>query len=184
MAFLAAIPAAIGAISSAASAAGGLSTLATAASVAGTAIGVVGALQQGQMQREAYKMEAVQAEQRANEARAAAARQQYETRRKTDLVQSRVRAVAAASGASTTDAGTLGAEQSIAERGEYSALMDWAQGENRARGFEDQASAALYKGKVAEKSSYFKAAGTLFDGIGTFAKVSKGVNWGTLGGEA
>lgn len=150
-------------------------TMAMVATAASTVIGTAGALVSGQQANEQYKFEARQAEMRANEARAAASRKMQEDRKKEDLTQSRLRAVASTSTGSATDIGTLNLGGDIAERGEYIAMMDWAQGENRARGFEDQAAAARYKGKSALTGSYFKAGGTLFDGIGSFGRMRAGV---------
>lgn len=141
-----------------------------ASTIAGTGVGVVGSLVAGQQAKQASEYEAQQAEMRANEARAAASRQAEQSRKKTELTQSRLKAVASTTTGSATDAGTLALGDSIEKRGEYIALTDWAQGENRARGFEDQATASRFKGKQAVTGSYLKSAGTLFDGVGSFAK--------------
>ncbi len=145
-------------------------TMALVATAASTVIGTAGALVSGAQQKEAYEFEAKQAEMRANEARAAGQRKMFESRKKEELTLSRLRAVASATSGKATDIGTLNQAQDIGERGEYIAMLDWAQGESRGRGFEDQAAAARYKGKMAQTGSYFKAAGTLFDGIGSFAR--------------
>jgi hypothetical protein len=144
--------------------------LALAATAIGTGVGVVGNIVAGQQAKQASEYEAQQAEMRANEARAAASRQAEQTRTKTELTQSRLKAVASQATGSATDAGVLSLGDSIERRGEYMALTDWAQGENRARGFEDNATAARFKGKQAVTGSYLKSAGTLFDGVGSFAR--------------
>lgn len=157
-----------------------MTELALAATAIGTVVSTAGALYAGDQQAKAYKYEAQIAEQRANEARAAAGRQMEQTRRKTELTQSRLRAVASTATGKATDTGTLNLGSDIAQRGEYSAMMDWAQGENRARGFEDQAAAARFKGKAARTGSYLKAGGTLFDGIGTFGRIAGGTGFPRL----
>lgn len=146
-----------------------LAPLAMAATVAGTALSTVGALTQGEAAQDAANFEARQLERRANESRAAGQKQMFEQQKRTELMQSKLRSSAAASGGDTTDATVLRLGGDIAERGEYLALSEMAAGENRAIGFEDQAAASRYKGKVAKTGSYFKAAGTALDGIGSFA---------------
>lgn len=146
-----------------------LTAISLAASAVGTGISAIGTMMAGDAAKDAAQYEAQMAERQSNEARAIGQKKMLEKRKKTELAQSRLRATAAKSTGDTTDFGVMNLAQDIEERGEYAALTDFYSGENRARGFEDKANAARYKGKVAQQGSYLKTAGTLFDGIGSFA---------------
>ena len=76
-----------------------MAALAAIISIAGTALSVVGAVQQGKSQRAAAEYEAKQQERSGREALAASQRQAQEKRMQTDVQLSRVRAIAAGSGA-------------------------------------------------------------------------------------
>jgi hypothetical protein len=147
-----------------------MTVVSMAATVASTAMGVMGAIQQGEAANEAAQYEARQRIKQANEARAIGQKKMFEQRRQTEMADSRLRAVSAATGGDTTDVGTLRLGEGIAERGEYNALTEMALGENRGRGYEDMASAAIYKGKVSRQAGYGKAVGSVFDGIGSFGQ--------------
>lgn len=150
-----------------------LPAIAMAATVASTVVSGVGTILSGSMQKDAAEYEARQREKQANEARAVGQKRMFEQRRQTDLAQSRLRAVAASTTGDTTDPTVMNLAQGIEGRGEYNALTEFAMGENRARGFEDMASAARYKGKSAQVGSYFKTAGTIFDGLSSFGQQYK-----------
>lgn len=139
----------------------GLETLATIASIAGTAVSAVGTIAGGEAQAQAAEFRARQAEKQAQEERAAGQREMFKERRREELTQSRLQAVSAASGGGTTDPTVVGLASDIAQEGEQQALMQFALGENRARGREDQAAAARASGQAARVGSYFSAAGNL-----------------------
>lgn len=162
------------AISGAVGSAGSLMSAASLAStVIGTGLSVAGAVSQADAAKKQAAWQAAQLEKQGNEARAVGQKRMFERRRQTGLVQSRLNAVAAAGGGDTTDPTIENLGSGIAERGEYAALTEFYNGENRARGYEDAAAASIYKGKVASQAGYMKAAGSIFDGIGTFGKQYK-----------
>lgn len=138
----------------------------TVLSAVGTGLSAVGTLAAGAQAEKAAKFKAAQEAQAAQEARASAQRQSLERRRQTNLTQSTLIARAAASGADASDPDVQNLGQSIAARGEYQALMEMYNGENRAQGLLSQSEADLYEGKAAKRNSFFKAAGTLASGFG------------------
>lgn len=157
--------------------------------------GKIGAAIQGQAAQQAAEYRATQLRQQAQEARAGAQRMALETRRKGGLVQSTLRARAAASGAGATDQTVLGLTGQIAQRTEYESLLEMYKGENAARGMEDAANAAIYQGKIGVMSAGLQSEaiqnqtrGTLIGQAGSLAsqvmglgsKVG-GMNWGGTG---
>lgn len=141
-----------------------LGMLATIAGLAGTAVSAVGTIAGGQAAADQAEFKARQLEQQAQEERAAAQREAMKERRKEQLTQSRLQAVSAASGGGTTDPTVVGLASDIAGEGEQQALMQFALGENRARGREMQAEASRMSGQAAQTGSYFSAAGGLLSG--------------------
>lgn len=138
-----------------------LGLLATVAGLAGSAVSAVGTIAGGEAQAQAAEFRARQAEKQAMEERAAGQREAFRERRKEQLTQSRLQAVSAASGGGTTDPTVVGLASDIAAEGEEQALLQFALGENRARGREDQAAASRASGEAARVGSYFGAAGGL-----------------------
>lgn len=129
-----------------------------------------GAAFEGQAAVDSANYRATQLRQQAQEARAGQQRVALETRRKGGLVQSTLRARAAASGAGATDQTVLGLGEQIAGRTEYESLLEMYKGENAARGMEDAATAAIYQGDVAKRGSEYKAAGYGYQTAGTLAQ--------------
>lgn len=129
-----------------------------------------GAAFEGQAAVDSANYRATQLRQQAQEARAGQQRVALETRRKGGLVQSTLRARAAASGAGATDQTVLGLGEQIAGRTEYESLLEMYKGENAARGMEDAANAAIYQGDVAKRGSEYKAAGYGYQTAGTLAQ--------------
>jgi hypothetical protein len=136
-----------------------LSVLGAVSSIGGTIAGMgssmaagragkIGAAMQGQAAMQSAEYRATQLRQQAQEARASQQRAALETRRKGGLVQSTLRARAAAGGGGATDNTVLDLTGQIAERTEYESLLEMYKGENAARGMEDAANAAIYQGKV------------------------------------
>lgn len=154
--------------------------------------GKIGAAIQGQAAQQAAEYRATQLRQQAQEARAGAQRMALETRRKGGLVQSTLRARAAASGAGATDQTVLGLTGDLAARTEYQSLLEMYNGENKARGLEDAAEAALYQGKIGVMSAGLKSeaiqnetrgtlisqAGSLAKQIGGLGSTINGIDWG------
>jgi hypothetical protein len=141
-----------------------LATVATVASLAMTAVSAVGTIMGGSAANDAAKFEAKQMEQQAGQERAASQRVALEKRRESRLVNSRVTAVAAGSGAGATDPTVIDLLGENEAAGEYNALSSLYEGEEKARGLEMGASARRYEGKVAKQSAMLKGGATLLGG--------------------
>lgn len=131
---------------------------------AGTVVSTIGAIQQGNAQQAAANYQAAQLTQQAGQDRATAQRQAIEERRKAGLALSRVQAFSAASGAGATDPTVNNIAGDIAGQGEYNALTQLYNGEERARGLENQASATRFQGQQAHQAGLFKAGSTILEG--------------------
>jgi hypothetical protein len=161
-----------------------LTTMAVASAattMAGSAVSAMGtiasgnaALEAGQRGQQAAYFTAAQQEQGAQESRAVAQRQALDKRHKADLLLSSLKARGAAGGTTISDGDVLDTAGEIAARGEYEALFDMYQGENRARGLQDQAlasrmtgDAALAEGRAKKSASKLSAIGTIIGGAGS-----------------
>lgn len=82
---------------------------------------------------------ATQLEQQAGQTRAAAQRKAIADRQNAALVQSRARALFAASGGTSTDPSAVNITGQLGARGEYNALIDLYNGEESAQGMDYQA---------------------------------------------
>lgn len=143
-------------------------------SAAATIAGGNAAKQAAEGQNQAMIFRAKQEEKAAMESRAASQRAALDKRREEGIVESRLIATAAASGGGATDPTVIALGENIAGRGEYEALTETYKGENRARGYEDQASAdkfqgqlALMEGKAKQSASRLSALGTIISGAGS-----------------
>jgi hypothetical protein len=143
-----------------------MAAAAAIAGIIGTGLQVMGSLQAGKAQQAALNFEAKQREAKAAEERAASQRTAIDKRHEGELVMSRQKALAAASGGGVVNPNILDLYGETAERAEYNAASEIYGGESRARGQIDQAAAARMKGKAAMKGSIFEAAGTGFSGLG------------------
>lgn len=148
-----------------------------------SALGTLGSAsaqrQAGQAQQAQYAFKAAQEEQQATQAIAASQRQMFDTNRKTALTQSTLTARAAADGGSATDVTPLNLSQDIAGRGEYLALGDLFQGQDKAEGLRQQAGADRYSGAAAAAGANAQANATILGGIGSLAS-----RFGSLGGSS
>jgi hypothetical protein len=142
----------------------GLETLALIAGGLGTAVSTAGTLAAGQAASDQADWQARQLERKAMEERAAGQRSAFQERKQAERVQSRLQAVSAASGGGTTDPTIVGLAEDIAGTGEEQALLQFALGENRARGAEDQAAAARAKGQAAQSGAFMSAIGGVIGG--------------------
>ncbi len=183
-----------------------LSVLSAASSIGGTIAGMgssmaagkagkIGAAIQGQAAMQSAEYRATQLRQQAQEARASQQRAALETRRKGGLVQSTLRARAAAGGGGATDNTVLNLTGQIAERTEYESLLDMYKGENAARGMEDAANAAIYQGKIGNvaagiqseavqaqtRGTIAQSAGSLASQVFGLGSKVGGMNWGGAG---
>lgn len=142
-----------------------MAALAAVAGLIGTGLQVMGTIQSGKAQQAALNFEAKQREKQAAEERAASQRTAIEKRHEGDLVMSRQRALASASGAGVVNPSILDIYGETAERSEYNAQTEIFGGESRARGQLDQAAAARAKGKAAARGSVFEGLGQGFAGL-------------------
>lgn len=171
-------------------------TISLAATAAGTAVAAGGSIigggmkadaeeQMGKLQQRGAEFQAQQLDQASTEARAAGQRQAFEKQRLGRLALSTLTARAAAGGGGAADTDVLKIAGDIAGRGEYEALGDLYQGENKARGFGDEATGTRYTGAAkaygaklgataTRVGSAFDATGTILKGVGTFGKTYAG----------
>jgi hypothetical protein len=176
-----AVPVAAAAAPAAASGISTLGALSTVAGIGGTAASLFGTQQQTRAAQQSATSQAA-----ALQAKAAADRVQANTeagyaqrlalneRRKTDLVLSRQRSLAAAGGGYATDPSTITAAQDIAGQGEYNALSQLAAGQTREAALNYQSDIDLYQagryrqaGAMAPRTGLYTGASTLFSGLGT-----------------
>jgi hypothetical protein len=128
-----------------------------ATAIGGTLMQASAAKQEGREQQSLANYEAAQADTNAKQERASAQRAAIEQRRKARLVQSRQQAVAAASGAGVSDPTVVDIMGDTEAEGEYRALTELYQGEERARGLEDQAATRRYEGRLLKKAGNRRA---------------------------
>lgn len=147
-----------------------LSGYAQAANVAGGLFGIYGTLEAGKQAYKSKFAQALQFEEHANTALAVAQREASETRRQTGLVQSRIIALAASSGASASDPGVMNLIANQQGRGAMKAAIDMYNGEDASRTLKLKAMAAREEGRNAKKASQIAAVGQLFStGASAFA---------------
>lgn len=142
--------------------------LGTVLSVAGPILSVVGHLssaaearRQGKQVAAARAYEAAQLEQNAGQERAAAQRRALEQRRRAMLVASRAQALAAASGGDVSDVTVEKIISDIAGEGEYRALLELYEGEERARRMQMGADVARLEGETAGIAAKGRAKGEI-----------------------
>lgn len=99
---------------------------------------------QAQQQQENYSADVLT--QAAGQQRAQTSADIADTARSTDLLESTIRARAAASGGGATDPTVINLESGVAGRGEYNVLSELYSGEEKARGLENQAALNRYMG--------------------------------------
>lgn len=145
-----------------ASAIAGIKTasLSTILSAGGAAVSAVGAVQGGKAQQSALNFQAKQLEAAGLAESAAAQHRAEEDRRQTRLVQSRARAVGAASGGGI-DIDLAG---DIEADGEYRALTTLWEGDEAAKGRNTQAAASRFEGRAAKTSGLLRAGSTIAGG--------------------
>jgi hypothetical protein len=136
----------------------------------GTAVSAAGTLAAGAAQKSAGDYQAAQLDQQAKEETAAAQREAERADKEKKFVLSRQQAVAGASGLGALDETVQSLADDVVTQGEVNKGMILYGGEERAKGRRAQAVSSRMEGKAAQTGSYFGAAGTLMDGIGSFAK--------------
>lgn len=153
----------------AASAFPSLGPIGSVVGVGGTLLQAKAGLDQADYQAAVARSEAAALKQKANEDAAAAERAQITQGKKTELVQSRLRALAADSGTDATSPDILTTEGRIAQQGQYNALSSLYEGQARARSDTYQSDIDLFKANRIETAAPLTAAGTILSGIGSFA---------------
>lgn len=144
-------------------------TLALVATAASTVLSAGGAYAQGVQAKKTADYEAAQMDVNAGQDRAMAQRQAIENRREARLADSRLQAVAAASGGGASDPTVIKLSQDINAEGEYNALSSLYSGEESARQLEGSADLRRYEGKNAKRAGTIKAISTVLAGAGGMA---------------
>jgi hypothetical protein len=136
----------------------------------------------GRRQKEAADFEAAQLNQNAGQAIASSQRQALEERRKSALMQSRALALAASSGAGTTDPTVVNLISNMAGEGVYRAGVALYEGEDRARAMRLQAEATQYSGNAALAGGNNRASAYRTQGVaGALGSVSMFAKYGAGG---
>ena len=150
-------------------------TITMAVTAASAIASAAGSIMSGKAEASASRFQAAQMKQQAGQERAVSQRKAIEQRRQAGLANSRVTALAAASGAGATDPTVLDIEGDNAAAGEYNALSALYAGEERARGLEMGAGAKLYEGSQAKRAGLIKGGSTLLSaGSSMFDKYGNG----------
>jgi hypothetical protein len=136
------------------------------ASAIGTGLSAAGSIYSGIQQNAAAKVEAKQLKTKGDAEYAAAQVKARETRREKDLVMSRQRAVAAASGGGVSNETVEGLMAKTEQRGEYSALLDMYNGAVMRNDLYNDAAATRASGKSALTGSIIGAGSTVASGAG------------------
>lgn len=136
---------------------------------AGGLLSAYGTIEQGNAAYADKDMQALQYEDNINKVKAVSQRAFAETNRQTGLFQSRVIALAAASGASASDPGVINLVARNQGYGSFQAALDLYKGEDEARSLQLRANVARYEGEQAKKSSQISAVTTLLGTAATFA---------------
>ncbi len=139
----------------ASAAAPALSTLATA----GTALGAAGTVYSGLQAKAGADFEAKQMKARGDEEFAIGQRKAMQARREKELAQSRIQAVAAASGAGVDNDWITSIMEGVEQQGEYNALLELYQGNSARNKAYAGAGARKAEGKSALTGSVLGAAG-------------------------
>lgn len=136
------------------------------ASAIGTGLSAAGTIYSGIRANQESKIEAKQLKAKGDLEYAAAQEKARETRREKDLILSRQRAVAAASGGGVTNETVEGLMARTEERGERSALLDMYNGAIMRNDLYNDAAAARASGKSALTGSIINAGSTIASGAG------------------
>ncbi len=138
--------------------------LAPIAAIGGTILSAVGSIASGNAQAAAQKTAAMQAEKAATERRAQASRDAAQKYKDAQLVLSNQQAAAAASGGGATDPTVLTLAGEVGGYGYQQRQGILANGENQARGYDDEAKARRAEAKSALRASRIGAFSSLLSG--------------------
>lgn len=143
----------------------GLEALSAIASIGGTLLSASASSDDAAYKSAIARRQAVLDKQKANEEAALGQRNAETQQRKADLVQSRARALAAASGTVATSPTEIAIEQDIAAQGGYNALSSLYEGASRARASSYQGDIDLFKANRIEAAAPLQVGGTLLSGL-------------------
>lgn len=133
--------------------------MAQALMLIGAGISVAGTLSQGKMAQQSARMQAAQLAESAKVEEANAQRAAGEERRQSRLMQSKARAIGAASGAGEYE----GLVEQIDAEGEYRALFALYNGQQAATGVRNQSVMTEWEGDQARTASNVNAASTIMN---------------------
>lgn len=152
----------------------GLETIAIVAALAGTAVTVGSQIYEGQQLKKAAGIEAAQLEALGRDEFAAAQRDALEARLEGRLLESRQRAVAAASGGGSDDPTIVKLMTETGERTDYAAKTATYGGIARRDNYYKQAASTRRGGQRSLIGGYLSAAGSLAGGLGRTAEIKMG----------
>lgn len=146
-----------------------LSTIGTIAGLGGTILQAKGQMDQAAYEQAVAKTQAQALRDKSNEDAAAAERQQIAIERRTGLITSRARALAADSGTDVNSPTEITNEGRIAQQGDYNALSSLYEGLAQSRADNYQANIDLFKGQRVAAAAPLAVGGTILSGLTTFA---------------
>lgn len=144
--------------------------LSTIIAIASTAVSAAGTLAAGAAAKTSADYQAAQIEAAGKEEKAASQREADRVKRERDFILSRQQAVASSGNLGALDETVLDLAGDVVQESAVQEGMVRYGGEERVKGRRAQAAAARLEGKAAQTGSYFAAAGTLMDGVGSFSK--------------
>ena len=142
-----------------------LAVASTAATIGGTIMQASAAADQAEYEAAVQRNNAVLQKQRANEQAALSQRDAISQERRTQLLQSRSRALAASSGTLATSPTQVDIESEIDAQGGYNALSSLYDGLAKARASNYQAEIDLFSAKRTQASIPMVVGGTLLSGF-------------------
>lgn len=138
--------------------------------IAGTLFSAIGSIGAGKAAKRSADAEAARLRRQAGQTRASAQREALEAKRSSRYAQSRALAVAASSGAGANDPTVQNIIADLAGEGEYGALTALYEGEERALGMEDTATATQREGRAKRTAGYLQGASTLLSGASSLSE--------------
>lgn len=160
----------------------GLSEIGAVTSIGGTLLSAKAQADQADYAEKVAALEAQGLRDKANQDAAASEQAQIQQNRKTEIVLSRARALAASGGTSANSGDVLNTESKIAQQGGYNALTALYEGQAAARSDNQQADIALFRGQQAGAALPYQVGGTLLSGISNFATNRARLRYYSLGG--
>lgn len=142
--------------------------------IIGAVISVAGSMQQGAAAEQSAEFDSQQLNRNALAAEASSQREAIEERRRGQIAESRARAVAVASGTTSTDVGVSDLISKIGAESEYNALAALYEGKQKAQSLRVGGEAAMFEGGVAKQAAKTKAVGTVMSAFSKGASRSYG----------